>query len=142
MLQYIVILFMWSVSSLLFPTYCLNILDLNFCVYIGVMLLDSTSHTQKAYKTLRAEYSIIAGTNSKDIFLYIWSTIHCLKALCLWLALGLFVDVSPISCVRGHIPACIMLLYALFVKEYSNGIRKWWISRYYETVVTIPENAI
>ena len=142
MLQYVFMLFMWSVLSLVVENKCYNILDLNFVVYVCMGLVDCAAHCQKAYKTLKAEYGLLSGTNTWDTFLYVWCCMHGTKALFQWIAMGLLVGVSPISCSNAPILACVLLLYCIFIKEYANSIRKWWVSKYYHTVVTIPEDEI
>lgn len=143
MLQYIVIIFIWSVSSIFTRVACFNILDFNFCIFLLATLIDCLSHTRKAYRTLRAEYGMLTGVaQSTDTFLYCWSFIHFSKNLSVWVALGLLVHVSPVACAHSPILACVLLLYALFIKEYSNSVRKWWISKHYDVLVTIPENEI
>lgn len=142
MLQYLVLLFVWSVSSLLHAPYCFNVLDWNFVALLFFCFMDTASQSQKAFRTLRAEYAIISGKNVTDVFLYAWTFMHLTKHVCIWASLSIIVHVSPIACCNSPLLACVLLLYVYFVKEYSNVIRKWWISTRYEKYTPVSPTEV
>ena len=142
MLQYLVVLFIWSFSSRLQSIQCMNPIDFNFIIYFIVGLLDTMSYTTKAYKTLGAEYFLISGVRHTDVFLYCWTCLQLAYKVCVWTALGLFVTVSPTHCLHSELFACFLLLTAVVIHVNSSRLRKWHITKYEKIPMEIPEDAI
>ena len=136
MLQYTVLLILWSISSRLQSIHCVSPTDLNLVVYIILGAVDSLSYTMKAFRTLSAEYFILSGKRHTDVFLYCWSFLQLAYKCFVWVSLGLLVHVSPIRCLQLELLACVFIVLAICIRLKSPSIRKWYISKQYEHVPT------
>lgn len=113
---------------------CFRISDPNFLVYVFFIGMDSVSHAYKAFKTLRSEYHLLTGRSTWDCFLYLWPMAQFIKKISGWMAIGLLVEVSPIHCAHSPMWGCTLLYIYVGILLCSNRVRKWWVSRYYDSI--------
>lgn len=136
MLQYLSIIFLWSIFHHIQTPQCMSMMDINFIALIIFASVDSVAHMIKAYKTLKAEYHLITGVPLSDCFLYLWPLMQFFKKLNIWLGVSLLINVSPTACVDSPLLGCMLLAISIVIYKSSKRLRKWWIHNHYDTVPT------
>lgn len=136
MIQYLSIVFLWSIMHYIQSPMCLSFWDVNFLALIACSSIDSLAHMLKAYRTLRAEYHLVTGQPLSDCFLYIWPLLQLFKKLNIWLGLSLLISVSPVKCIDNPLLGCLLLLVSIIIQHSSKRLRKWWLNNHYESLST------